>query len=330
MGKLWITKGSKKKVEVPRGVIAPPIAWDELIEAYYANPYHAACVDVKAINVLGNGLADEGITAELNEMAKDSAIFVLLQKTIRDIILFGNAFWETPPGEIYHIPAQTMFRNEQGWVQIVGKDRVQYSEDEIWHFKMDSLQSSFYGSISYASILPSIGLLATLGDYNRNFFKNNAIPDMAIITKGGVLSPAAESNIQRFMRAKFRGFENAHKVLYIPAPEGMEVKFEFLQRDRDMQFKALKDDSVAEILACHGVPPRLLGIQVAGKLGGAAESTGEMEIFYRTRIAPMQNIVGGFLDAYFRERLGKIVDIEFDSWDYNESAGDTVLRALRG
>ncbi len=330
MGKVWITKASKRKSEVPRGVIAPPHAYDELIAAYYSNPYHAACIDVKAINILGNGLADEKIMTELDEMTPDSAIFVLLQKTIKDLVLFGNAYWETPPGEIYHIPAQTMYRNEQGWLQIVGKEREQFAEDEIWHFKMDSLQSSFYGSISYASILPSIDLLATLNDYNRNFFKNNAIPDMAIITKGGVLSPAAETNIQRFMRAKFRGYENAHKVLYIPAPEGMEVKFEYLQRDRDMQFKELKDDSIAEILACHGVPPRLLGIHVPGKLGGAAESTGEMEIFYRTRIAPMQNIVGGFLDAYYWQRMGRKVDIDFDSWDYSESTGDTVLRALRG
>ncbi|HRY83110.1 MAG TPA: phage portal protein, partial [Candidatus Cloacimonadota bacterium] len=166
----------------------------------------------------------------------------------------------------------------------------------------------------------------------RNFFKNNAIPDFAIITEGGVLSPAVEQNIQRFLRNKFQGWENAHKTLYLPVPEGMKVKFEKLQAEglKDMQFQELKNSGIAEIIACHGVPPRLLGIQTPGKLGGGGETSGEMEIFYRTRIKPLQNVFGGQLDAFFSKRLGKTTDIEFESFDYSDNSAEVVLKALRG
>ncbi len=332
MSKVWISKGSKRAEEVVKGVISPPVSYERLIEAYYGNPYHASCLDVKAINILGEGLKDAALGKDLQERCIDSSLFVVLEKTIRDLLVFGNAFWETPKGEIYHIPAWTMYRTEKGWVQIVGKERVNYALDELWHFKTESMQSSFYGVPGYLSILGSLELMSTITGYNRNFFSNNAIPDFAIVTEGGVLSPAVEQNIQRFLRNKFQGWENAHKTLYLPVPEGMKVRFEKLQAEgvKDMQFMDLKDSCIAEIIACHGVPPRLLGIQVAGKLGGASESQGEMEIFYRTRIRPLQNIFGGQLDAYFRERAGKSTDVEFASFDYSENSAELVLKALKG
>jgi len=264
-------------------------------------------------------------------MIKDDSIFSLLEKTIRDIVLFGNAFWETIVDEIYHIPAWTMYRSESGWVQIVGNERVNYTLDDVWHFHTSSMLSSFYGSPSYLSILLSIELMATITKYNSNFFVNNGIPDFAIITEGGVLSPTAETNIQRFLRSHFKGYENAHKTLYLPVPEGMSVKFEKLQSDslKDMQFMELRNACIAEIIACHGVPPRLMSIQIPGSLGGTGEAEGEKQIFYQTRILPMQNIFAGQLDAFFQQRLGKKTDIEFEPFDYSDSTSDLVLKALR-
>lgn len=331
MSKLWITKASRKAVEEPKGVLSPPVDYERLISAYYSNPYHSSCIDVVAINILGNGLKDKRANDILSEMCIGDSIHSLLEKTIRDLRIFGNAFWETPKGEIYHIPAWTMYRSEQGWRQIAGNKKVNYTEEEIWQFKTDSMQSSFYGSPDYQSILPTLELMATISSYNKNFFNNNAIPDFAIITEGGMLSPAAESSIQRFLRSKFRGTENAHKTLYLPVPEGVKIRFEKLQSEsmKDMQFMELRKACIAEIISCHGVPPRLMGIMVPGELGGGGETEGERKIFYQTRIKPMQNSFGGQLDAFFKERLGQEVDIELESFDYGESAAETVLKALK-
>ncbi|MDP3114676.1 MAG: phage portal protein [Candidatus Cloacimonadaceae bacterium] len=332
MAKLWINKSSKQKAETPKGVISPPVSYETLIEAYYGNPYHASCIDVKASNVIGNGFKDRAIADILSKMSLGDSIFSLLEKTVRDLLIFGNAFWETPKDEVYQIPAWTMYRTEKGWEQRVGKDKEIYDPEEVWHFRRDSMLSSFYGTPDYLSILPSLDLMRTITSYNSNFFENNAIPDFAIVVEGGTLSPQAESSIQRFMRSKFRGTENAHKTLYLPVPEGVKVRFEKLQAEsmKDMQFLELRKACIGEIISCHGVPPRLMGIMVPGELGGGGETSGERDIFFQTRIKPLQNSFCGQLDAFFLARLGRTTDIELESFDYSENTGDLVLKALKG
>lgn len=330
--RVWVTKASKGVVEEPKGVISPPVSYEDLIAAYYGNPYHASAIDVKTINIIGNGIRDAGINSTLGAMCRGMSLYALLENTIRDLRIFGNAFWETPKGEIYYIPAWTMYRTKSGWEQRVGTEKQGFGEDEIWHFRTPSMLSSFYGSPEYLSILPTIELMNTITTYNKNFFENNAIPDFAIITEGGMLSPVAENSIGRFLRSKFKGVENAHKTLYLPVPEGVKVKFEKLQSDnmKDMQFMELRKACIGEIISCHGVPPRLMSILVPGELGGGGETEGERKIFYQTRIKPLQNSFGGQLDSFFQQRLGQTTDIEFESFDYGDSTADTVLKALKG
>lgn len=333
MTDIWITKSakdSKRIIKLPKGTVAPPIPYIDLIDAYEANPYHASAIDVKTINILGNGIKEDAVNKKLSELSSEQSLHSLLENTIRDLLLIGNAFWELPKDQIFHLPAHTMYRSDKGWTQVVDSQRVDYDLSEIWHFRMNSLRSSFYGGISYTSILPAIQLISTIQSFNKSFFKNNAIPDLAIITEGGVLSPAAEYNIKRFLSESLRGEENAHKTLYIPLAEGIKLNFVKLQSERDMQFSELYESCISEIIACHGVPPRLLGIHVPGKLGGAAETVGEMQIFYRTRIAPLQNIIGGYLDTFFKTHLGISTDITFDSFDYSDDSTAQALSLLRG
>lgn len=330
MSRLWVTKSSKQKEEVIKGAITPPVAYQRLIDAYYNNAYHASCIDVKAINILGNGIKDQAIIKKLTELSKKDSVYTLLGKTIKDLRIFGNAFWETPKDEIYHIPAWTMYKTENGWEQMVGKEKQSFKEDEIWQFKLGSMSSSFYGSPDYLSILGTIDLMGTITTYNNKFFENNAIPDFAIIVEGGSLSPEAENNIARFLRSKFRGIENSHKTLYLPVPMDVKVKFEKLQSDtKDMQFMELRKACIGEIISCHGIPPRLMSITVPGELGGGGESEGEKRIFFETRIKPEQNLFAGQLDDYFNKRLGMITDIEFEAFDYTDSTAEAVIKALK-
>jgi hypothetical protein len=91
----------------------------------------------------------------------------------------------------------------------------------------------------------------------------------------------------------------------------------------------LKDSLVAEIISCHGVPPRLAGIMIPGSLGGGGEASGELKIFLNTRIKPLQNIFGGQLDAFFMEVFGIKTDITFKAFDIMPSAAETALNMLK-
>ena len=324
------TKQSDRRIE--RG--GRPYDVQELIECFYSNAYHAACVKIKTICILGDGIVDESINKKLQEIVRKDSIFTLLNKTILDLRIFGDAFWEIVRTgnsvEIYYMPSWTMSEGKEGgWIQSVGGKKVEFSDDQVWHFYEPNMLSQLWGAPDYMQIVESVQLYSTIRTYNKNFFVNNAIPDSIIFLKGGDISPSTESGIRKFFRDKFRGVENAAKFCIAPLPEGVDVQLEKLQDTKDGKFLELKDSLITEISACHGVPPRLISILVAGKLGGAGEAEGELKIFLATQIKPMQNILGGQLDAFFKDVLNIQTDITFKAFDLTPSAGATALDTLR-
>lgn len=338
--KAWIFKGrDASKSKQPRKELdqGRPYDVDTLIEAYYQNSYHASCINLKTICILGNGIESDEAVRKLEEIVREDSVFTLLHKTILDLRIFGDAFWEvvkTGAGvEIYHMPSWTMSLGKSGnWVQEAGRERQEFEEGSVWHFKENCLKSHIWGSPDYLPLIEDGTLeeFSTIKSYNRNFFGNNAIPDSIMFIKGGDIGPQTESTLQRFFRQKFGGLENAGKFCVAPVPEGVEIQLERLQTVSDGKFLGEKDSLLMEIVSCHGVPPRLAGIMIPGSLGGGGETAGELEIFLRTRVQPMQNIFGGQLDVFFREVLGMQTDISFAAIEGLTNGAEVALQALKG
>ncbi len=314
-----------------------PYDVQDLIDCYYRNSYHQRCINLKTICILGDGIESPEVVSKLREIVRGDSLFTLLQKTILDLRIFGDAFWEvveTGSGiEVYHMPSWTISAGKDGgWVQENGKDKVDFSEEQVWHFREPSMLSSIWGCPDYLPLIEdeAIELLSTIKKYNKNFFANNAIPDGILFIKGGDLGPNTEAGLRKFFRDKFRGVENASKFCVAPVPEGVEVQLEKLQDTKEGKFLELQDKTMMEIISCHGVPPRLAGIMIPGSLGGGGEAAGELKIFLTTQIKPLQNIFGGQLDQFFKERLGMITDISFKAFDVLPSEAETALSVLRG
>ncbi len=333
--RLMIFKGSsqpeRQKLESGR-----PYDVTQLIEAYYQNAYHATCVNLKAICILGDGVENPEVQNRLAESVRQDSVFTLLQKTILDLRIFGDAFWEvvhTGSGiEIYHMPSWTVSAAaDGGWVQELGSGKVNFAEDQVWHFREPGMLSQIWGCPDYLPLIEdkTLETFSTIKTYNKNFFGNNAIPDSIMFIKGGDLGPATESGLRRFFREKFLGVENAAKFCVAPLPEGVEVQLERLQQTSDGKFLELKDSMIMEIVSCHGVPPRLAGIMIPGSLGGGGEAAGEMKIFLNTRIKPLQNIFGGQLDEFFASVLGMKTDITFKAFDVLPSESESALAMLK-
>lgn len=314
-----------------------PYDVQELIEAYYNNSWHSTCINLKTICILGDGIENPDVHARLAEIVREDSVFTLLQKTILDLRIFGDAFWEivkTGSGiEIYHMPSWTVSAGKDGgWIQELGDRKVDFPSDAVWHFREPSLMSQVWGAPDYLPLIQdgTIESISTIKAYNKNFFKNNAIPDGILFIKGGDLGPSTEAGLRRFFREKFLGVENASKFCVAPVPEGVQIQLERLQDNKEGKFMELKDSLVAEILSCHGVPPRLAGIMIPGSLGGGGEASGELKIFLQTRIKPLQNIFGGQLDKFFSEILGMKTDITFKAFDILPSEAESALQLLKG
>jgi capsid portal protein len=334
--RFWVVKSSKQP-EKKKQESGRPYDGSELIEAYYANSWHAACINLKTICILGDGIENPEVINKLQECVRGDSVFTLLHKTILDLRIFGDAFWEvvkTGGGvEIYHIPSWTMSAGKDGgWTQELGNKKVEFGEEDIWHFLEPGMLSQIWGCPDYLPLINdgTIETISTIKTFNNNFFKNNAIPDGILFVKGGDIAPATQYGLQRFFRDKYRGVENAAKFCIAPVPEGVELQLEKLQDTKDGKFMELKDSLVMEIVSCHGVPPRLASILIPGSLGGGGEAAGELKIFLNTRIKPLQNILGGQLDSFFSEVLGMKTDISFKPFDVIPSEAESALAVLRG
>lgn len=318
--------------------VGRPFDVDTLVAAYYTNAYHSSCINLKTICILGDGPSSDEVNDLLKRSVRMDSVFTLLQKTILDLRIYGNAFWETvrlsgSEIEIYHLPAIGMDVDKKGrWVQRIGKEEVSYADDEIWHFREPSLLSSIWGAPDYLPLINdgTLETLSALKAYNKNFFRNNAIPDGILFIKGGDLGPATQSGLRSFFRQKYSGVENAAKFCVAPIPEGVEIQLERLQITTDGKFMELRDALVSEVVSCHGVPPRLAGIMVPGSLGGSGEAGGELDIFLTTRIKPLQNVFGGQLDKFFQEVLGMHTDVSFVPFEIPRNAAAEALSILRG
>lgn len=284
-----------------------PFEMDELTLAWKTNPYHAECIDKKAVNILGNGF-DTRIMDILEEVTPtDSAITILL-KTIKDYEMYGNAYWELPKvgskRQIFHLPAQTIKKIKSGYRQTVNGDTVDFTEDEVYHFKQATPLSTIYGAPSYLPILPDIRIIQRIKRYNERFFDNNAIPDYVYEIEGGSISPNAKYNVQSFFQQRFQGEENAHKLLVIPYKEGMKGKWTPLQTRDDASFLKLEQQCITNIIASHAVPPRLLSIVNSTSMGGSGETDGQLEIFYITTINPKQLVIKGLFGGLAKKYPG--------------------------
>ena len=323
-------KTNHQKIDLGR-----PYDVHELIRAYYANSWHQCCINLKTICILGDGITDENVNELLSKAVREDSLFTLLQKTILDLRVFGDAFWEIirtgSSIEIYHIPSWTISANKKGgFTQEINSSKVDFPPDSIWHFREPSLLSQIWGSPDYMPLIndATLSTISTIKAYNRNFFQNNAIPDGILFIKGGDISPSTEYGLRRFFLDKFRGVENAAKFCIAPIPEGVDIQLEKLQDHQDGKFLQLQDSLITEIVSCHGVPPRLAGIMIPGSLGGGGEASGELKIFLTTRVKPLQNILGGQLDAFFQDVFNIKTDISFQTFDVLPSPAETAMSFL--
>lgn len=332
-----IFKGAPEPERLPLDTVRP-FDTQELAFWYYNSPYHAPCINTKSICILGDGPADAGVSEELKRIVRKDSVFTLLLKTIKDLRIFGNAFWERVQVtqsdlEVYHMLPYTMSKDKNGnWVQKIGKKEKVFSDEQIWHFQEPTLLPSVWGMPDYLPLINdnTLDLLAAMKLYNRNLFRNNAIPDGIMFIKGGDLSEATQSGLQRFFRQKFAGVENAAKFCVAPIPEGVEIQLERLNMISDGKFLELRDAMVSEVVSCHGVPPRLAGIMVPGSLGGGGEASGELETFLTTQVKPLQNIFGGQLDHFFSEVMGVETDVSFVPFTVPRNSAQEALDLLRG
>ncbi len=303
------------------GVVYPPLPLSQILSLTYSNAFHTQCIALKADMVVGLDYKAPKVAERfLESLSQQEAFLELLHKAVWDWECMGNGYFEVARsrkgqiGELYHVHAQTVFADVRGnklngYVQEV-TNTVPFSpfgardgRNELFPFRRYSPLSTWYGLPEWIAALEALRLDQEKKTFYAAFFKNFAVPSLAVILTGAEFDEATETTI-RDAFGQVKGADNAHRTMLLSVPfEDAKISFERLTADlKDLPFDKLSQSSREEILAAHGVPPRLVGIVTAGQLGGGSEMAGQMMSFVEMKVKPRMRYVENRVRMLLRDQ----------------------------
>ena len=290
------------------GIIYPPVSLDSILELTHSNAFHTTCLQIKADMTMGLEYeAPKQVENFLETISGNIPFLERIQPVVYDWECLGNGFLEISRsrrgqqiGEIGHVHGHTVYVVQDGnrikeyrqethsiGEQVFSAFGEKDGRNELFHFRRYTPLSSFYGLPSWIAALEALRLDQQKKIFYSAFFKNFAVPSLAVVLEGAEFDETTEQTIKNGLTA-VKGVENAHRTVLISTPfENSKIRFERLMMDlKDMPFDKLSQATREEILAAHAVPPRLVGIVTAGALGGGGEAEGQMQIFNEITIRP--------------------------------------------
>ncbi|MDR2522549.1 MAG: phage portal protein [Synergistaceae bacterium] len=310
--------------EAADGTVCPPLPLAQILSLTYSNAFHTQCIALKVDMAVGLEYeAPKPVQTFLETVSSGDPFLELLQKAAFDWECMGNAYFEAARsrngkiGELYHVHAQTVFVNVRGsrlagYVQEAGGAPVEFSvfgersgRNELFQFKRFTPLSTWYGLPDWVAALEALRLDQEKKAFYAAFFKNFAVPSYAVIMTGAEFSEEVENTVTRGLQ-QLKGVENAHKTMLLSVPfpkDEAEIRFEKLMVDlKDLPFEKLSQATREEILAAHGVPPRLVGIVTAGALGGGGEMEGQLLSFVEMKVKPRMRYLENRIKLILRDQ----------------------------
>lgn len=268
------------------GLIEPFFSFDKLLDLFYINTYHRRCIMLKAA-LLSN--IEDGSKLENQYMTPKDLLYAF----VLNAEIYGNAFLEICYDKLYILPTIEARVNENREVYQMKNSKT--TKLNAAHLLYYSPKSRYYGEPDYLATLLPILINAKADSFNDSFFNNSARADKAIVFENAEPDEGQIKAFKEFFGSNFKGYENAHKTLVVTAQgENAKVRFEDLSKTDDLSFEKLKNINKDEIIAAHGVPPRMVGVMSAGALGGGGELIGQLHSFNELTIIPKQEQIEWF------------------------------------
>jgi capsid portal protein len=336
-----------------------PLPFDTLVTLPGLSVWHARCIEVIATAAVGVGFSFEADSDEADRKAREAIETVAGPFGASDLFAFaaqclrgcGNAYWEftrSPDGAIAEwFPAlpQTFWilKNGEGFkhraeptdpriVRFRAFDSSVGEGNELVHLRTLNMVHRHYGIPPWMAAVAAMELDQKALQWNSAHFDNNAVPPWALSITGGEPDEKVEEKITEFLSDNFKGPENAGRLLYLAMNDpNVKVEWQRLADEaKDGSYHTLRMDNRDEIVAAHGVPPRILGIMASGALGGGGEVAGQIMIFDQVVLQPLREKIARAWNTGPGRTLG-LPPLTFDKIDITTGKEDAeALATLAG
>lgn len=340
-------------------LLTPPYDTAALATLYNLNAYHKRCCLVKAgVTVrLGFSIYDpdklERKPDEEHERIKtfvETSIEVLHDFQL-DQEIFGNSYLEIvrngkgEVAEIFHIGAkETSIRIENKiriLQELIGGTNIYYipylgekyqadgkNRHEYIHLKNYNPENRYYGAPEYTGAISAMYLDESAKTFNTNRF-SNPVPESIIKMFGFEKDDETLTNIKNFFTNNFGDRDKSGKkvlVLWSDSPDENKIVVDKMEADiKDASYRGMRDDNTTEIIAAHGLSPRVVGIESRAKLGGGGEVREQLRLINELVFIPRKKALARVVNNLILGMGIKGWRIKFDNFEFVNATEDATF-----
>lgn len=245
----------------------------------------------------------------------------VMKKITIDYLIFGgfalqviyNKLGEI--NELYWLDFRNVRRDKEGEKVYYSEDWVRHSNDYLTYdiFNPDKKKGTsvfyFKGHISrgvypiprYNGALSAIETSTEISKFHLNSILNNFSGNFIINFNNGQPSVDVQEEIERKIRDKFSGADNAGKFL-LAFNDSKEngVTVERIQDDNfDKKYDALRESTFKEIFVAFRAIPQLFGYSLEGTAFNKQEFTEAFQLYNKTTVEPIQKDLKRTFDKIF-------------------------------
>ena len=179
----------------------------------------------------------------------------------------------------------------------------------------------------YSGSIPAIETSIRIDSFHLNAIRNNFSGNFIINFNNGIPADDVKKDMEKQVRDKFCGDENAGKFLLVfndSKENGVTV--ERIQDDQfDKKYDALKTQTITSIFTGFSAPQQLFGYALTGNVFNKEEYQQAFDLYSRLQIVPVQNLFGRvFENIYGVPEVVKFVPFELTAEENDENVEDTT------
>jgi len=212
---------------------------------------------------------------------------------VADYLLDGNIFIYFDGAYLYHLPADkvTIEPDIKTHVKNYTYNRdIVFQPNEIIHIKENSFKSIYRGTSRLKPAVGTINLLLSMKRFQKNFFKNGAVPGL-VLKSPDTLSEKIKNRLTQSWQAKYRPESGGRSPLILDG--GLTIDSVSNVNFKELDFQQSIEDNEKILLKALGVPPILLDS------GNNANLRPNLRLYYLESVLPIVRKINFGVERYF-------------------------------
>lgn len=281
----------------------------------YRNAYEQLEIVNRAVNMIVDDVSDIPYqigeqTIGINNIVKNirrSKVDILINKEpnpfqdintfkrnlVIDLLIDGNIFIYFDGAHLYHLPADkmTIYSDTDTYIEkFVYDNSIDYSVNEIIHIKENSFNSIYRGVPRLKPAFRTMQLLASMRNFQDNFFKNGAVPGL-VLKSPNTLSEKIKERMLQAWSVRYNPNTGGRRPLILDG--GLEVDSLTNINFKELDFQESIKANERIILEAMGIPPILLDG------GNNANIRPNHRLYYLETILPIVRKIGYAVERFF-------------------------------